>query len=41
VGHPEQTLMHSTISALAETLRTEKSSMPGLILYGPLALETL
>lgn len=39
VGHPEQALTRSTISALAQALDGQKGTMPGLILYGPLALD--
>ena len=41
VGHPEQVLTRSTISALARALDGQKSTMPGLILYGPLAFDLL
>ncbi len=41
VGHPEQALTRSTIGALAQTLDGQKSTMPGLILYGPLAFDLL
>lgn len=37
VGHPEQSLIRTTISALAQRLAGEKGALPGLILYGPLA----
>lgn len=40
VGTPEQRLLRSTVSALAETLQEGRSDQPGLILYGPLADET-
>ena len=39
VGHPAQSLTRSTIAALAQTLQNGTSSLPGLILYGPLALD--
>jgi uroporphyrin-III C-methyltransferase len=37
VSTPEQRLHRSTIAALAETLSYDRSPLPGLILYGPLA----
>jgi uroporphyrin-III C-methyltransferase len=37
VGHPEQTLTRTTVSALAESLSGDRSTLPALILYGPLA----
>jgi uroporphyrin-III C-methyltransferase len=39
VGHPDQTLTRSTIAALAQTLQDATNSLPGLILYGPLAMD--
>lgn len=39
VGHPDQSLTRSTISALAQTLQGTTSGLPGLIFYGPLALD--
>lgn len=39
VGHPDQSLTRSTVTALAQTLQNGTSSLPGLILYGPLALD--
>lgn len=39
VGHPVQSLTRCTITALAQTLQNGTSSLPGLILYGPLALD--
>ena len=39
VGHPDQSLTRCTIAALAQTLQNGTSSLPGLILYGPLALD--
>ena len=39
VGHPDQSLTRSTISALAQTLQGTSSGLPGLIFYGPLALD--
>ena len=37
VGHPHQSLHHSTIGALALHLADARSDQPALILYGPLA----
>ena len=37
VGHPQQSLHHSTIGALAAQLADARSDQPALILYGPLA----
>ena len=37
VGHPHQSLHHSTIGALALQLADARSDQPALILYGPLA----
>ena len=37
VGHPEQRLHRSTVSALAASLAEGRSDQPALILYGPLA----
>ncbi|WGT51401.1 uroporphyrinogen-III C-methyltransferase [Thioclava nitratireducens] len=37
VGHPEQHLLRTTVSALAERLAQSRSDQPALILYGPLA----
>jgi uroporphyrin-III C-methyltransferase len=37
VSKPEQRLIRSTVSALADRLRVEVGSAPALILYGPLA----
>ncbi|MBL8562295.1 MAG: uroporphyrinogen-III C-methyltransferase, partial [Gemmobacter sp.] len=37
VGHPHQSLHHSTIGALARQLADARSDQPALILYGPLA----
>ena len=37
VGHPDQRLQRSTITALAAQLAGATVSQPGLILYGPLA----
>lgn len=37
VGHPEQSLRRTTISALANDLEQGRSEQPALILYGPLA----
>lgn len=37
VGHPDQTLLRSTIADLAETLAQSRSKQPALILIGPLA----
>ncbi|HRK41678.1 MAG TPA: uroporphyrinogen-III C-methyltransferase [Gemmobacter sp.] len=37
VGHPQQTLQHSTIAGLALQLADARSDHPALILYGPLA----
>lgn len=39
VGHPDQSLTRSTVTTLAQTLQNGTSSLPGLILYGPLALD--
>lgn len=39
VGHPDQSLTRSTVTMLAQTLQNGTSSLPGLILYGPLALD--
>ncbi len=39
VGHPEQTLTRTTIAGLAEKLAEGPGTLPGLILYGPLAGE--
>ncbi len=36
VGHPDQSLVRSTIAALARDLADSVSSRPALILYGPL-----
>ncbi len=36
VGHPDQALHHSTIAALAISLKDARSDHPALILYGPL-----
>ena len=41
IGHAEQTLLHSTIGDLAQTLTAKTGTLPGLILYGPLAFELL
>ncbi|MGL6209168.1 MAG: uroporphyrinogen-III C-methyltransferase [Paracoccaceae bacterium] len=38
VGHVGQTLIHNTVAGLAHQLATEKGALPGLILYGPLAV---
>ena len=37
IGHPAQVLVRSTISELAQRLADERGTLPGLILYGPLA----
>ncbi len=37
IGHPEQVLVRSTISELAQRLADDRGTLPGLILYGPLA----
>lgn len=37
VSTPDQTLHRTTIAALAATLATDRSPMPGLIIFGPLA----
>lgn len=37
VGHQHQRLVRTTVSELAEMLRTAEVTQPGLILYGPLA----
>lgn len=37
VGHPEQSLLRSTMAALADRLAQTRSSQPALILIGPLA----
>jgi uroporphyrin-III C-methyltransferase len=37
VSSPDQLLHRSTIAALAETLAQDRSPLPGLILFGPLA----
>ena len=37
VSSPDQRLHRSTIAALAETLAHDRSPLPGLILFGPLA----
>jgi uroporphyrin-III C-methyltransferase len=37
VSQPEQTLYRSTIRALADTLAEDRSPLPGLIIFGPLA----
>ncbi len=39
VGHAEQALRRTTVHALAESLSGERSALPALILYGPLAVE--
>ncbi|SEM97888.1 uroporphyrinogen-III C-methyltransferase [Sphingomonas gellani] len=39
VGHPDQRLTRTTITALAERLRAGVSDAPALILYGPLLEE--
>jgi len=36
IGHPDQSLVRSTIASLAEQLQAGFSSKPALILYGPL-----
>ncbi|OOY12982.1 uroporphyrinogen-III C-methyltransferase [Thioclava marina] len=37
VGHPQQHLIRTTVSELAERLAQSRSDQPALILYGPLA----
>jgi uroporphyrin-III C-methyltransferase len=37
ISTPEQRLLRSTIAGLAETLAEDRSALPGLILFGPLA----
>ncbi|MFA9229578.1 MAG: uroporphyrinogen-III C-methyltransferase [Microgenomates group bacterium] len=37
IGHPAQVLVRSTISELAQRLADDRGTLPGLILYGPLA----
>jgi uroporphyrin-III C-methyltransferase len=37
VSTPDQRLHRSTVAGLAETLRSDRSALAGLILYGPLA----
>mgnify|MGYP002654560127 CR=1 FL=1 len=37
VSTPEQRLHRSTIAGLADTLSNDRSPLPGLIIYGPLA----
>lgn len=37
VGHPEQTLLRTTIAVLADRLTAYPGSQPAVILYGPLA----
>jgi uroporphyrin-III C-methyltransferase len=37
VGHPQQTLTHSTVAALAALLAQGRSDQPALILFGPLS----
>jgi uroporphyrin-III C-methyltransferase len=37
VSTPDQRLVRSTIAKLAETLQADRSPLPGLILFGPLA----
>ena len=37
VGHPDQSLTHTTITELADLMATGDSSTPALILYGALA----
>jgi uroporphyrin-III C-methyltransferase len=37
VGHPDQRLTRTTVAELAESMATEASSTPALILYGALA----
>lgn len=40
VGHPDQSMTHSTVAALALKLGQDRSDLAGIILYGPLmALE--
>ena len=41
VSTPQQTLKRTTIGALADQLETEISTLPALIVYGPLAEGTL
>ncbi len=36
-SHPDQRIVRSTITALAEDLRKDITTAPGLIMYGPLA----
>jgi uroporphyrin-III C-methyltransferase len=37
VSTPDQRLLRSTIAALAESLAEDRSALPGLIIFGPLA----
>lgn len=37
VGHPQQTLTHATVAALAALLEKGRSDQPALILFGPLS----
>lgn len=39
VGHPEQRLLRTNVTELAEILRNAQVLLPGIILYGPLAFD--